>query len=414
MESEKDTIHREVETLLAQNDIGAQEIGTKVVSLLKREQFPERLCCDRISLLDVQKLLSICDDSTMNWSGHYLLYWDMFTVLWIFGKASCNEKHIERSCAHLNGLIDTLRGRASNPPSMSVEAVRSHSHVPLTLFRMGRYQKSLEWLHWLVGNGILENIHLEILNMFHLELYEEVREYCTLYLHLGDEYRLWSADAARGLLIYCNIKLGQHREARGMLKNLKRFNVNNPIIAYCAHKLQKTHFLYKAYNMEKDDRHFGIYQLFQAMIFQDQMKKYTTAILMYHLCNFYGLHLIHYYRMYQCYLKLGLYHRALRCLVKAAMTSDGDVTNVPSIDKRYAEKKQRVIASLRKLQCDTCEGNYSDTFQLMPCCGCLEVYYCSKSCQKIGWKYGHRNKCNLRFLGFKQKLKMAQQRSPFL
>merc|ERR1712113_755501 len=96
------------------------------------------------------------------------------------------------------------------------------------------------------------------------------------------------------------------------------------------------------------DWNMDIFYLFQAMIFQFQKKDYRTAVLLYHRCNFYALHPIHYYRLYQCYMELGLYWRADVCF---SIAKD-HATFVPSIGCASIDHIQD---KLRLLKCGGCD-----------------------------------------------------------
>ena len=46
-----------------------------------------------------------------------------------------------------------------------------------------------------------------------------------------------------------------------------------------------------------------------------------------------------------------------------------------------------------KLICTACARTTSAVKKLVVCAGCGEVKYCSRECQKIDWKAGHRDAC---------------------
>ncbi|KAJ7253363.1 hypothetical protein B0H12DRAFT_595954 [Mycena haematopus] len=48
-------------------------------------------------------------------------------------------------------------------------------------------------------------------------------------------------------------------------------------------------------------------------------------------------------------------------------------------------------------ECDSCGRSGSEALkgQLLSCAGCLVARYCSKKCQQMDWKGGHKNQCHL-------------------
>ena len=55
-------------------------------------------------------------------------------------------------------------------------------------------------------------------------------------------------------------------------------------------------------------------------------------------------------------------------------------------NKKRRKKRKKYIK-----QCKQCKCINSDKLKL--CSGCLLVWFCSKHCQKISWKKGHKYKC---------------------
>ena len=124
---------------------------------------------------------------------------------------------------------------------------------------------------------------------------------------------------------------------------------------------------------------------------------------MYHHCNFYGAHPIQYYRLYECYLAVGLYRRASRYLERSRKSARG---HIPSIKKDMEGKRVALDSLLNSLVCGKCGQHI---YRLYPCSGCLKVWYCSRRCQKIQWNQEHRKNCSKNFVGFKGELKFAKQ-----
>ena len=58
----------------------------------------------------------------------------------------------------------------------------------------------------------------------------------------------------------------------------------------------------------------------------------------------------------------------------------------------YKQKIKEYACNLPK-KCERCEKCKSDKLNLWKCAACEKVYYCSRHCQKIHWKYEHRHQC---------------------
>ena len=61
------------------------------------------------------------------------------------------------------------------------------------------------------------------------------------------------------------------------------------------------------------------------------------------------------------------------------------------INKRYPKQRKKL---LKKLNIQKCDGIKCNEFAKKSCTGCMEYFYCSKSCQKYDWKDRHRESCD--------------------
>ncbi|KAH9410476.1 hypothetical protein TYRP_023622 [Tyrophagus putrescentiae] len=52
-----------------------------------------------------------------------------------------------------------------------------------------------------------------------------------------------------------------------------------------------------------------------------------------------------------------------------------------------------VQKDVKSKYCDNCLCRSSKTVSLKKCSGCMNMHYCSKSCQKEDWKAGHKYEC---------------------
>ena len=137
--------------------------------------------------------------------------------------------------------------------------------------------------------------------------------------------------------------------------------------------------------------------LFKGIVCQ-HFECYPNAIWKYRRCNYLAAHPIHDWKLSQCYTSLRLYHKAQRYLDRAHREAKGQV---PNIEKGYLEMKSKLKLELQSLECDVCGCKDGVDVALSPCSGCFDRYYCSKRCQKIGWKRrGHRSECSGDFKTF--------------
>eukprot|EP01084_Bolivina_argentea_P211959 360407_1 len=59
--------------------------------------------------------------------------------------------------------------------------------------------------------------------------------------------------------------------------------------------------------------------------------------------------------------------------------------------KMYRKQKKKFVIKIKTMKCSNCsKGNC----KLKSCSGCMNVSYCSVSCQKIHWKTSHRDNCD--------------------
>ena len=288
-------------------------------------------------------------------------------------------------------------------------------HHPLILHSLGMYKES----NLLLPYHLRFAARMQAVNCFYLEKYRLMLTHCRQFgpfLKCSEfEEHPWTHNAVFGIYVFGLIQIRETKKAKLMLmKGMKdkRFR-NNAITLYCASvlKLFRKEFVErtKSANEYELESHMDIFNLFKAMHLHHH-GQYMYAIERYHQCNFFAAHPIHYYRLYQCYLEIGLYVRALRCLRRAESRTKPAKIQIPSITNNYSEKVEQLQTLICTLQCQTCRKCWRSTEPLYPCSLCLSVWYCSKRCQKIGWKAGaHREQCSKRFVGFKGIVKDAKR-----
>jgi hypothetical protein len=66
--------------------------------------------------------------------------------------------------------------------------------------------------------------------------------------------------------------------------------------------------------------------------------------------------------------------------------------SVEEVRRAVNEHNQTSFVSLPPAQCDEC-GSDTYTGKLNKCGVCLVSYYCTKSCQRIAWRAGHKQEC---------------------
>eukprot|EP01084_Bolivina_argentea_P059718 109091_1 len=70
-------------------------------------------------------------------------------------------------------------------------------------------------------------------------------------------------------------------------------------------------------------------------------------------------------------------------------------SELPIIKKNWKSLNIELQNMMKELCCDYCRVR---KIKLSGCEGCCDTYYCSKKCQKRGWRQGHRNHCSKRWL----------------
>ena len=325
------------------------------------------------------------------------------------------------SCSHFQRIMmqesDDDMGGTWNLSIYSLSNGERRDELGVTRNRFGRYRQSLGAISANKLRGIRQSYRMRAVNYWFLEQYKKAITNCeTFQPFLEDSSQpdgAWNSNLLFGLQIYSLIKLRRFKKARRLFQcgiRRDRFQ-NNSIVTFCAQELRIKSLQKMEYadGVEESD-HFDIFCLFQGMICQYHLRDHPSAICLYHQCNFYAAHPIHFYRLVECYRMIGLYGKALGCLNIAEFRANG---TVPSIQRDFAETEVELEKQLRQIQCDVCGLRNWDEI-LSACSDCLSVYYCSKKCQKFGWKVkGHRLQCSKRFRGFSQRLKRAKS-SPFV
>ena len=301
-------------------------------------------------------------------------------------------------------------------------------HVPRemmdgwTLNRLGFYNKSNAVLHTREISQFTDSVEVQAYRMsndFFLENYESIASNLRYYNPFNSNHSKpssasklrWSANLEFGLGIYSLIIEGKERKARKTLKKGMKHSgfINNSIIRFCAYRLD-LHRLQNVQFLQKPEKHQDNFLLFEGMISQYYDEDYRKAICLYHECNFYGAHPIQYYRLYECYLALGLCQRAMKYLERARRSARGQIFSIKrnmKKNKSFLDTELRHLVSVN-IGCQI-SGKTLYKYQLYPCSGCLKVWYCSRRCQKIKWKQGHREQCSRQFMGFKGELKFSKQ-----
>lgn len=305
----------------------------------------------------------------------------------------------------------------------------------LTLHSLGKYQKSIDLVRSTMDpvqtfkDSVQDSIdeqdrhRLLAINYFDLAEGKQCVSHCQSYAPFRMEKgelisgSPWIDNAIFGINVCVLIGLGQEAEAKQLLMrgmNNEHF-IPNPIIAFCAAKFGWNYCretLDRNY-LDLAEVHVDIFCRFQAMLW-DAVGDVKEAILLLHRCTFFGAHAIHYHNLAKSYKTIGLYDRAKECF-KRAIVRYGSNEKSPNVQARIKDSQKKEIELgkvIKKLHCEGCGAQYSSDHHLHPCSGCLEVWYCSKRCQKIQWKKIHRRRCNKTFCGFKKRLKVANQ-SPF-
>lgn len=384
----------------------------------------------RITLSDVESLLIKIPPSTLTGLNVQLYYMIMCFV------------HLHRDGSQERAYLCYLS--AVKDDSLSI-SVLDHA---FTLHLLGKYTESIDLVDNAVSNmDLLQDPvnqrsmhHLFALNFFYLGLGRRTLSHCVSF----EPFRCvkgklvsrspWIDNAIFGVYVLVLILRNQLSEAKQLLMegmNDEHF-IPNSIIEYCSTELgwklclETTNCNY----LELADCHVDIFSYYRGMILMRHQKDFEGAILMFLRCNFYGSHPDHYRQLSVCFEAIGLYDRAKRYLKRAMIRFHSNVSwrriGNPPIPKpciahheacanyvlEHREKLESLERAIEELQCDRCGARNSSERCLYPCSGCLKVWYCSKRCQKIQWKKLHRERCDKKHIGFKQRLKAAK-RSPF-
>eukprot|EP01084_Bolivina_argentea_P230503 388852_1 len=75
--------------------------------------------------------------------------------------------------------------------------------------------------------------------------------------------------------------------------------------------------------------------------------------------------------------------------------------------RSFRKKRKMVKSKLKKMKCFNCNKRYAKQSKFQTCKGCMVVLYCSKLCQKVHWKFEHRNNCNGSWIELYSMLKCA-------
>ena len=78
---------------------------------------------------------------------------------------------------------------------------------------------------------------------------------------------------------------------------------------------------------------------------------------------------------------------------------------LPSFERNYPSKWRKFKQKLKKMKC----ANTDCCNRAILCCkGCMSEFYCSKRCQKIQWKTGHRGVCSREWVRWHEQDKIDQ------
>ena len=299
------------------------------------------------------------------------------------------------------------------------------------MYRFGDYNRSMEVINSLLDSSdsdfdkhahkfdeftrpVIRTVRITLLlcfNMFYTERFDQLVTCCSDLLSKTLDPEL--KQLITGILMYSYYQVGKMDQTHKLVLQLSKSNPReisyiiywsvalvNTIRGNCDLPLNLK--LPRPLNVW----HFAeeINGLFRGIIAQQSnISKPVNAIWQFHRLNYLAAHPIHDWQMGLCYMELGVYCKGLRYLERAYKNAKGQV---PSIENDYSEMCNRAMSMLKALKCDFCGKRGGLDTKLSPCCGCFEVYYCSKHCQKIGWNTrGHRDKCSGEYKDFKKNLK---------
>ena len=375
-----------------------------VVKMLIERGLPKYLPI-RYNILHIEYLLTITDISGLN-AMDKSRHFEMVAAVKIFRNASyrLSRHYLKKAIGN-----DTL----------SV-AHRKLVNLPMALYRLGLFEEAITLLiSDLNGPNLTMDStypNMMIFRLFYEEKWNELLHECNHFLTQRPLRNVAGFEnEVHGIRVYCCIRLGMVQRAKQLLNEAVSDPIfqNNPIITYCACNLDEHCTMdIRDYNLKGWNS--GIIYLFQGMIYQLEMQQYAEAILMYHHCTFYEVRVVNYFRLFQCYGQLGLIGKAYGYLLRAkAVKMNNNEMNTYLWRKNFEELEDALKRMLGKRRCDVCGKSGDRKCRLHACCGCLNVYYCSKQCQKVGWKEGHDERCSKRFCGFKRRLRRAKK-SPFM
>lgn len=279
--------------------------------------------------------------------------------------------------------------------------------------------------------GLQTNVGVLLRSYFYLEQYSKLKSLCSKMLTRKNTFVSDPEikSLVRGLLMHCHQRNGNKSAARALWRRImnEKKRVLCPVLIYCRMTLapfesQEEYKRMMAPNQIRNTYRFGedIQWLFWAMHFAvfspiryQGVPSNSISVLKY--CTHLGTHPIIYYRLHQCYQQLGLYWIALQYLKRAEMKGGA---SIPSLrGERILDQKQKLVSFLRESQCTNCGTAGDVDRELFACSGCLDVFYCSRRCQKISWNSkGHRKQCHGKAYRLRRNLKdgySLSSRGPF-
>eukprot|EP01084_Bolivina_argentea_P115201 204907_1 len=98
--------------------------------------------------------------------------------------------------------------------------------------------------------------------------------------------------------------------------------------------------------------------------------------------------------------------KVLKYLLKLCVLNGEVIKSYALIYQKYSNYKQKLKYRWNQMRCVVCGESEATKMKMKCCMGCMQLVYCSKSCQKIHWNNQHRQNCHKSWQNHYEQLKV--------